>query len=111
MPPHRVVPAYSASQYRRGGVCGQYTAIAHFLMSDSEMGNETVSAPQTPFSCSIWGVTRVSTSVTALLSWRSPPASWGSTWGFTEVRPVDITYNTRVAGAVLRRAGGSRWPS
>src|SRR6516225_8108723 len=59
--------------------------MAHLRMSDSETGYETVSGPQTPFSCSISGVTRVSISVTVLLSYGQlsltllgPPSSGSS---------------------------------
>src|SRR5205823_6055200 len=57
MPPQRVVLAYASSQKIRGGVSGQYTAIAHLRMSESEIGGETRAGLQTPLRSIISWVT------------------------------------------------------
>src|SRR3954447_24949389 len=56
----------------RGGVSGQYTAMAHLRMSDSLTGGDRRAEPQTPLRSNISGVTRVWSSGSDVVT--DPPA-------------------------------------
>src|SRR3954469_10206963 len=95
----------------RGGVSGQYTAMAHFRMSDSLTGGETRTEPQTPLRSNISGVTRVwsSGSVVVMVplhkrSTASEPAHSSTSGRAPPARGrVDRNYRQRHADATARR--------